>query len=218
MVAAAPSVVALVTVVVLALVFARLILAAPAPVVAAVMVVAPELTSCVLLPRPLAAVRSSVAALRCGPAPLPCMSPAEVAVIVSPNALTLAAMIFPDPVVVRITLRPAPPALTLVAVRFPPALLNVMAPSVVVTEVAVTAPPPLCATVMPAPVPTVLTLASVVVAALVFATLIEAAPPPLVAAVRLVTPDVSSCVLLPIPVTAFNVSGPAVTCGPPPLP
>src|SRR6185503_7261992 len=127
-------------------------------------------------------------------------------------------VIFPDVVVVKLTVPfGLPPAAILLAIRFAAALLRVIAPSVVVADVIVKAPPPDCANVIGALAPIVARLLAVVAPLFVFAMLIAAAPAPLVAALRLVV-CVITCVVLPMPVTAVAVRGPAVISVPAPLP
>ena len=126
--------------------------------------------------------------------------------------------ISPDVVVVRLTLLLAPEAVRLVAVKFAPTLLMVIAPSVVVAEVIVSAPPPLCANVMGAFAPTVASELIVVAEALLLAILTAAAPPPLVVALPTVMPDVTNWVALPMPVTAVAVKLAALISVPAPLP
>src|SRR5437867_3500218 len=109
------------------------------------------------------------------------------------GALMAESRMLPDVVVVKATvLLLLPPAERLVAVRSALSLLSVMAPSVVVADVMVSAPPPLWANVMGALAPTVARLLRDVADALLFAIFMAAAPPPLVEALPDVTPDVTS--------------------------
>ena len=66
--------------------------------------------------------------------------------------------------------------------------------------------------------PTVARLLSVVADALLLAILMAAAPAPLVVALPDVTSDVTSCVVLPMPVTAVAVSVAVLISVPAPLP
>ena len=66
--------------------------------------------------------------------------------------------------------------------------------------------------------PTVARLLSVVADELLLAILMAAAPAPLVEALPDVTPEVTSCAELPIPVTAVAVSVPVLMSVPAPLP
>src|SRR5438094_8024533 len=108
-------------------------------------------------------------------APVSMIEPALVSVMVSPVAVSVPALSVPDVVVVKLMLRPVPPAVTVVAVKAAAALLSVMAPSVVVAEVTVSAPPPDWANVIGALAPTVVRLLKVVADALLFAILYAAA-------------------------------------------
>ena len=134
------------------------------------------------------------------------------------GALMAESRMLPEVVVVKATvLLLLPPAERLDAVRFALSLLRLMAPSVVVAEVTVSAPPPDWAKVIGAFAPTVARLLAVEAELLVFAMLIAAAPAPLVVALRFVV-LVVSCVVLPIPVTAVAVRLPVLISVPAPLP
>src|SRR5205823_14648498 len=124
----------------------------------------------------------------------------------------------PDVVVVKLMALLAPLALRLVTVRFAATLLSVMAPSVVVAAVTVSAPPPLWAKVMGALAPTVARLLNVSAEAPLLAILMAAAPAPLVVALPEVTLEVTSCVALPMPVTAVAIRLAALISVPAPLP
>ena len=106
------------------------------------MIVVAARLSAVVLPMPEAAFRSTVAAVTVPP---PLIAPAEFTCTWSPSAFVVPeSTTSPEVVVVSVTFLPVPPASTFVpTVNLAPALVSVIAPSVVVAVVKLTSPPPL---------------------------------------------------------------------------
>ena len=162
-------------------------------------IVAPDSSSGVVFPIPVAAFRSIVDAVT---RPAPLIAATELIVTSSAAAVVVPVRItLPLVVVVSVTFA-VPPAVTLVpTVRFPPIASRSTSPLPVVTVVN-TAAPVLSTVMVPVPVVTVVNVAAI---ALLMSML------PLVVSAVIVAPDSSSAVAFPIPVAAFRSIVAAVT-------